>query len=207
MTDNTFDLIELLPSPYGDDVWFSLLLPDEIEKLTRLHRAIITWQDVAEQEFKEFEQEVAKKRKQCWDHYDYDPVRDEAFFRLDTERVMLANLAVSIASTAENIIINICNHKNVRYMNQQRQTDFGVACSELGKALNVPLSHLPGFNGNQRARILGNCFKHSGRRTNERYVEKYGGDLDVEIEYELENWPSFIDDTKTFLSEIISRLK
>ena len=207
MTDNTFDLIELLPSPYGDDVWFSLLLPDEIEKLTRLHRAIIKWQDVAEQEFKEFEQEVAKNRKQCWDHYGYDPVGDEAFLRLDTERVMLANLAVSIASTAENIIISICKYRQLLYVNQRGQTDFGVACSELGKALNVPLSQLPGFNGNQRARILGNCFKHSDRSTNERYVEKYGGDLGVEIEYQLENWPSFIDDTKTFLSEIISRLK
>lgn len=201
------DLSKLPPSKYGDDVWFSMLLPDEIGKLRRLHEAIGKWRIGTDAEFDDFKRQCDQNRNPVWDEYGYDPVQDEAFMLLETERVMLANLGVSIASTAENLIVGICKSRNVNALNNFGITDFGIACQSLGNSLKIVLSKLPGYDGNQRARMLGNCFKHSEGKTNQKFVEKYGGDLGMTIEYEKEDWLGMIADTQTMLTEIISRLK
>ena len=72
--------------------------------------------------------------------------------------------------------------------------------------MSAEISQLPGYGGNQRARMLGNCFKHSEGKTNDRFVEKYGGVVGEEIKFEKEDWPSMISDTKRLLSEIIAKL-
>jgi hypothetical protein len=196
-----------LPKPkYGDDVWFAMILPDEIAKLTRLHNAILKWSELTDKKFQEFRQQSEKQRTTQWDEYGYDPVSDEAFMLLGTERVMFANLGVSIAASAENFIVRLCKERGVNCVNGKGQTDFAIACISLGNALGVVISDLPGYSGNQRARMLGNCFKHSEGRRNERFVEKYGGTLGEEIEYEKEDWPGMIGDTRTLLAEIVAKL-
>ena len=195
------------PSKFGDDVWFSMFLPDEISKLRRLLGAIGKWRQVADTEFDEFQKLCDQKRTPTWDEYGYDPAQDEAFMLLETERVMFANLAVTIASAAENFIIGICKVRGVNYVSDSGETPFGIACQGLGGSLKAVISELAGYSGNQRARMLGNCFKHSEGKTNQRFVDKYGGSLGEVIEYEKETWEQMIGDTETLLREIVSRLK
>ncbi len=200
------DLSKVPQPKYGDIEWFAIMLPDEIANLTRLHGAILKWVEVTDKEFQDFRQQAEKRRTPQWDDYGYDPIGDEAFMLLGTERVMLANLGVSIAACAENFIIRVCKTRAVKCVNDKGKTDFGIACSSLGSSLSVVLSQLPGYVGNQRARMLGNCFKHSEGKTNDSFVKKYGGTVGEEIEFEKEDWPSMIADTKTLLSEIIGKL-
>jgi hypothetical protein len=183
-----------------------MTLQEEITNLTRLHTAILKWAGVAEMDLQGFRQEVEKRRTPQWDEYGYDPIIDEAFMLLGTERVMFANLGVSIAACAENFIIRVCKAREVNCLNKNGQTDFGIACQCLGCSLKTVISELPGYSGNQRARLLGNCFKHSEGKTNDRFVEKYGGVVGEEIKYEKEDWPSMIADTNRLLSEIIAKL-
>jgi hypothetical protein len=196
-----------LPQPkYGDNVWFSMIIPDEIANLTRLHGAILKWVEVTAKEFQDFQQQAEKRRTPQWDDYGYAPIGDEAFMLLETERVMLANLGVSIAACAEKFIFRVCKARGVKCENDKGKTDFGIACGSLGSSLSVVLSQLPGYDGNQRARKLGNCFKHSEGKTNDSFVKKYGGVVGEEIEYEKEDWPSMIADTNRLLSEIIAKV-
>lgn len=197
-----------LPRPkFGHDVWFSLMLPDEVAKLNRLLSAINKWRSIEVSEFDEFKVKVESNPNPAWEDHGYDPLADEAFMMLETERVMFANLGVTIASAAENFLIGICKMRQVDCVNDRGETDFGIACQSLGKSLNVVISDLPGYQGNQRARMLGNCFKHSEGKTNERFVRKYGGNLGESIEYESESWEEMIAETETFLSEVIGLLK
>src|SRR5271156_3493589 len=119
---------------------------------------------------------------------------------------MFANLGVCIAACAENFIIRVCKARVVTCVNKKGQTDFGIACTSLGASLKSEISQLPGYAGNQRARMLGNCFKHSEGKTNDCFVKKYGGVVGEEIKYEKEDWPLMIADTNRLLSEITAKL-
>ena len=188
-------------SKYGDNAWFTLMLSDEIGNLTRLHKAILKWVEVAEMDSQGFRQEVERRRTPQWDD-EYDPISNEASNRLATVRVMFANLGVTIAACAENFIIRICNVRSVTCV----KGHFGSTCDSLGKSLGVEISQLPGYAGNQRARLLGNCFKHTEGRTDDRFAGKYGGAVGEDIQYEKEDWPSMIAETNGLLSEIIAKL-
>lgn len=201
-----FDWSKLPKSPHGDDVWFRMILPDEIAKLRRLHEAICKWRAVADADFEAFERQCEQNRNPAWDEYGYDPAQDEAFMLLQTERVMFANLGVSIASSAENFIIGICRVRGNNFVNDAGESHYGIAFQSLGSSLNVVISELSGYSGNQRARMLGNCFKHSEGKTNERFAKKYNVPLGEPIEFEKENWPGMIADTDTLLSQVIQRL-
>lgn len=192
---------------FGDEGWFGMMLPDEITKLKRLLNAINKWRNTEDAEFDEFKSKVEANSNPAWAEHGYDPLADEAFMMLATERVMFANLSVTIASAAENFLVGICKMRSVNCANDRGETNFGIACQSLGNSLNVVISDLPGFGGNQRARMLGNCFKHSEGKTNERFVKKYGGDLGETIEYESEHWEEMIAETETLLSEVIGLLK
>jgi|GEM_PF-3338104 len=196
-----------LPQPkYGDDVWLGMILPDEIAKLARLHESILKWGEITNKEFQGFRLQAEKGLAPQWDEYGYDPISDEAFMLLGTERVMFANLGVSIAACEETFIIRVCKARGVNCLDEDGQTHFGIACQCLGCSLKTVISELPGYSGNQRARMLGNCFKHCEGKATDRFVKKYGGTIGEEIEFEKADWPSMIDDTKKLLYEIIAKL-
>lgn len=199
------DLSKLSQPKYGDNVWFAMILPYEIANLTRLHGKVLKWVEITDKEFQESRQQAEKRCMPQWDEYGYDPISDEAFMLLGTERVMFANLGVSIAACAENFIIRVCKARGVKCVNGKGQTDFSIACTSLGTSLKIGIFQLPGYSGIQRARMLGNCFKHSEGKTNDSFVKKYGGVVGKEIEYEKEDWPSMIADTNRLLSEIIGK--
>lgn len=206
MTDKVrFEVSKPIPAIHGDDVLFSMFVSDEMSKLRRLLAAIGKWRRLVDTEFEEFQKLCDQKHTSIWDEYGYDPAQDEAFMLLATERVMFANLAVTIASAAENFIIGVCKARKLS-CGKNGKTDLSIALGSLGKAVGQAIPELPGYGGNQRARLLGNCFKHSEGKTNGRFVEKYGGAIAEEIEYEKEVWPSMIDATEALLNEITQRL-
>jgi hypothetical protein len=204
--NSQLDPSKLPVSTYADEIWFAQIVLIEIAKITRLYEAILKWDQVSGEEFDKFRLEAESRWTHQWDDYGYDPVADELFMLLCTQRVMFANLAVSIAACAENFILQVCTAREVNCLNNKKQTDYGIACNSLGNALGVVIAQLPGYDGNQRARILGNCFKHSEGKKNDRFVEKFGGAVDEAIEYEKEDWPLMIADTQELLSGITSHL-
>jgi hypothetical protein len=194
--------VNLSSNANAEEFLFAMIATDEIDKLTWLYGAILKWDQESSKEFDEFQIEAKKRHSDLRDQYGYDPVEDEAFMLRETMRVMLANLGVSIAACAENFIVSYCKARGLNCLNSNGQTEFGIACGSLSKALKVEISKLPGYKGNQRARLLGNCFKHSESQKNDRFVEKFGGTVGEEIEYEKENWPSLIEETRTLLLQI-----
>lgn len=205
-TAEPFDWSKLPSSKYGDDVWLAIFLPDKIDRLRRLHEAIGKWRLIADEELEEYGKQCELERTPAWDEYQYEPLHDEAFMMLETERAMFANLGVSIASAAENFIFYICKVRGASYIKADKN-DFSTALASLSEDIGATISDLPGYLGNQRARMLGNCFKHSEGRKDQRFVKKFGGEHGESIEYEKENWAEMIADTETLLSQIISRFK
>lgn len=192
---------------FGYDTWFKWVAEREISKLERHMHAIGKWGDVAAEEVRLFEKECEGKKNDAWDEYGYDPVTDEMMSIHETERVMLASLAVSIASSAENFIFAICQAIRIEHKKSSGDTDFGLAMSNLGNRYNLDIAKIDGYAANQRARILGNCFKHNGGRKNQKFVGKYGGELDQPIEYENEEWETMIEGTKTLFSCLSKMLR
>ena len=168
------------------------ILPIEEEELDRLHAAILQWKALTHQQFTEFQQRVDAQRNPVWDQYGYEPVEDEAVMLLETERAMWATLGVSIASVAENFVIRVYNDRSVPHRTKQHETSFHVASTRLNWILGSDICTLQGYAENQQTRMLGNCFKHTEGRTNKRYVDKFGGDTDLVIAYEREDWPRLI---------------
>ena len=207
MSSDGIDWSKLPQSKYGDDDFFRLLVPDEIAKLPRLHQVILNWQAATTLELEHFEQHSKAKHQPWWDEYDYDPVREESVMLLETERAMFASLAVSIASTAEHFIVRLCKHRNVSLTDADGESDFGIICENFSKSIGVTVSSLPGYPGNQRARFLGNCYKHNGGMTDSRFAKKYKTTEGEIIEYETENWTAMIDETRALLFEICDRLE
>lgn len=201
------DLSKRLPPKYGDDVLYGMMVPDEIAKLTRLYDAIGKWKALTDCEFQTLSQSASQQRNPAWAEYGYDPIADEAFMLLDTERVMFANLGVSIASTAENFIVRICKHRNVPLTDSDGESDFGIICCNFSVFLGARVSDLPGYAGNQRSRLLGNCFKHNAGKTDARFARKYKTTSEMAIEYEKENWIDMIEGTRVLLNEISQRIK
>lgn len=203
---NKIDWSTVPQTKHGDDVFWGMIVPDEIAKLMRLHEAIRKWKDLTNSEFQEICDSVKQQQNSVWDRYSYDPLEDEAFMLLDTQRVMFANLGVSIAATAENFIIRVGMYRGLNCLNGDGQPHFDIACRCLGCSLKVVIFELPGYKENQRARMLGNCFKHSEGKTSDRYARKYKVPVGQAIEYEKEDWTGMIEGTRFLLTEISQRL-
>lgn len=200
------DLSQSPDSPHGDDAWFSLTIPDKVGTLTRLHGAICKWQGIADQELQVLRREVEQRRTSAWDEHGYDPVQEEASLFLETERAMFANLGVTIASVAENFIIGICKRRNVLLTDSDGESNFGIICRNLNASLGTIVDRLPGYAGNQRARLLGNCFKHNDGTADSRFEKKYTVKAGTPIEYETECWKQMIEGTRTLLEELCKLL-
>lgn len=202
----SIDWSKIPTSTFGYDVWFEWVAEREISKLERHLQAIDKWGNVAAEELRLFEEQCEGKKNDVWDEYGYDPIDDERMSLHETERVMFASLAVSIASSTESFIFAMCRIVGVEYTKPSGETDFGVAKSKLGSKFNLDIDKIDGYTANQRARILGNCFKHNGGRKNQKFVGKYGGELDQAIEYENEKWQAMIEGTETLFFRLAEML-
>jgi hypothetical protein len=200
-----------MPSPTPPDKYAAfmcqLLIPDKAKILKRLLVTIEKWNQVADAEFEAFIKETESDRQESGDDYGYDPIEEEGFTFLHTKRAIYGSLAVTITSTAEWFLIYTCETLGLEYLNKKTGlSDLKVIAKSLKKHLGKKLSTFPGFAAREKARILGNCFKHNGGRTNKEYVIMYGGDKKAEIEYENENWNDLIDKTIGFMTALAEKV-
>lgn len=181
--------------------WFA---NDEAERLTRLLTAIGKWKTLAQDEFDSYVE--AHERDGNIPDGLYDHFADEAFSLQNTERAMYGTLAVAIASFTEKFVGNICWSKQLAYVTKQGKSiarpTWGDKQRTIEQHLRIQFQNMPGFMGNRRARLLGNCFKHSGGKISQEYASAFGGSTGIEIEFENEGWPQMIEDTRTFLVEL-----
>ena len=193
------------------EAWFlKMVAEQEAEKLTSLHQAICNWHDAAEAKFESRISAHGVPQSEM-SQGQYDLFAGEAFGLLGTQRIMLAGLAMAIASTVENYLGLWCETARIPIVDKDGnpidRPNWGHKKQAIKKARAINLVDIAGFGGCTRARILGNCFKHKDGRTNDEYVKKYGGQEGAEIEYERENWPDLIDATRTFLVGLASRIR
>lgn len=120
----------------------------------------------------------------------YDGFSDDDYSIRETERIMFAGLAVAIASAAELFCKPFV----------QKLKDAGTTKD----AATAELAKMPRHSNYNRARILGNCFKHSKGNVSQEYVENYddGRKKGNKIDYRAENWASIIDGLCPFLLQV-----
>ncbi len=210
MTDMDDILKHLPPSPYSLGDYYGLIIPDEIGKLKRVLQVIEQWERISDEELKKLQSESEKEHNELAEQYGYDPVNDEAFMLHQTARVMYANLAVTVATSAEVFVDCFCKAKGLTYLNKSGKPidrpNWGHKKSVLERSLSVKFEDINGFAVNRKARVMGNCFKHNEGQANEEYVNRYGGESGAELEYDNEDWSDIIDGTRTFLLNLAGKL-
>jgi len=182
--------------------WYELRVPDEISRLRALRQAILKWTDLAQREFAarwEGQEGVADWRAD----WGYDPQADDAFTLQQTERVLFASLAVTISSTVESFVADICTSLRLKLRDR---ADYGCKATALEEKLGVKFLSLPGHKAQRKARLLSNCFKHFGGKTDGEYVKAFDGPKDQEIEYEGEDWAGLLSGVETFLLAVAAKI-
>lgn len=200
----------LPPSPYSLGDFYGLIIPDEIVKLKRVLQVIEQWGRISDEEFKKFQCESKNEQSELAEQCGYVPVNDEAFMLHQTARVMYANLAVTVAASAEAFVDRFCKARKLTYRNKAgkliSRPDWGVKRCALESSLNVEFDSVDGFKLNRKARVMGNCFKHNNGQANEEWVELSGGKIGDDLQYESEDWSEIIDGTRTFLLNLAGML-
>ncbi len=190
--------------------YLRLVVQDEESRLLVLIDVIPTWQAVALDALTKRASVLrASKLDPDLRQTSEDDLGNDHDLVLQTVRALYASLAVSIASAAENYVGSICRRKNLLVDaagHPLARPDWGVKRQKLQDALAFNFDDLEGFVLNKKARLLGNCFKHSDGRRNEQLASQFGGTEGEVIEYENENWRDLIEGTGSFLHGIVSKL-
>jgi hypothetical protein len=194
-----FDISILSASSSWDKEWFSMMVPDEINKLTRLRGAILKWDELTTKEFDAYRERIERQPNPLWDAHGYDPVQDEAFMLMETARAMWASLAVSVSSTVERLFGRICNSLAIVL---PPKANWGTKRNKLEAKLSIDFKTLLGYSEVTEARILANCFKHAGGTANDELVEDGDGPSGDDIEYESKDWVKIIGGTRSFMTAL-----
>ena len=201
---------DLPPPKYGDNEFFQLLIPDDIHRLNRLLGAIGKWRALAEAEFRTLQTETDSSKASPGDEYGYDPIADEAFLTLATERALFGSLAVAIATIAETWVGQLCRARKITFVDSKGKPivkpNWGHKKAALEKELGVTFEGMAGFPDNKRARLLGNCFKHHEGKVDADCAKHLSLKEEEEIEYEKQDWHAMIDGTRAFLLDLAGKM-
>jgi hypothetical protein len=129
----------------------------------------------------------------------YDIVNDEFYLDDQAIRILYASLCVVITSGTENFFETICQHYSIRL---RRRATWGDKRKALEERLAISFEDLPGFEANKRARLMANCFKHSGGLVDIELAQFSELREGAEIEYEVEPWERIISETEKMLRGI-----
>jgi hypothetical protein len=194
----------------ANDAWLlQIVAEDQVAKLFSLHAAILKWEQIAKEDLASdlLEDEKYRKDGQEWV---WDLFNDRAFMLLETKRVMCANLAVSVSATVETFLGTICRLKTIPLLDNNgyasAKPDWGVKRRAVELFLKIRFFALTDFTLCNRARLLGNCFKHNEAKTSQEYVDAFAGPVNQTIEYEEVDWPQIIHGTGTFLMTLAKKL-
>ena len=174
-----------------DDKFFNeVLAHDECAKVRAIYRAIEKWEDVAagEREARRPDTSQLSEDQAYWAAQNFE---DEAFVIHRTKQAMLGSLAVSIFAAVEAFVGAMCLDRGVKL---KKRTLWGTKKKKLQDNLDVKFRDLDGFTEADRARVLGNCFKHNEGKANDEFVKVFAGQLaeDEEIDFESYDWPQLI---------------
>jgi hypothetical protein len=185
-----------------DDKFFNeCIVRDECSKLESIHQAIEKWEDVAVAEWQASEPDTTQmsdlQAEWAANHFN-----DQAYMMHVTKQTMLGSFAVTMASSVENFFGALCEDLNIQLGNragwgQKRtglETKLGISCDDLANIKQVT-----------KVRLLGNCFKHNEGKIDSEFVDKFGGKVGDEIDFNAEEWPTLIDATRRFLLDLVSR--
>jgi hypothetical protein len=180
-----------------------LIIHDDASKLRAILRAIPIWEEVAVAEIRATESADTSQMTPEQQNWHAEQVNDQ-FYMIDAVKNSLyAGLAVAVAATVEGFMGRYCAENAVELSAGATWRHKRTGVEGL---IGVQLDVLSGFGSANRARLLSNCFKHNGCKTDKEWVKVYSGPLDEEIRYENENWDVIIGDVETFLLEIVKRL-
>ncbi len=189
-----------------DDRFFSeCIFRDEAAKLRAIRRAIPKWEELALREVKVDESKDLDGMSDLQQHWHSEYINDQYHLLNQTTNALFAGLAVSAAASVENAMGMLCAEQNVTL---PPRANWGDKRNGLQEVLGVTsIGALSGFWAANRARLLGNCFKHNGGKLNQEWVdEPLGGVLDEEISYADEDWDAIIDGVLVFLLALVQVL-
>ena len=133
----------------------------------------------------------------------YEDIDAEFCVDLQAIRILYAGLAVIIASGAESVVESICRDLDLPIGDRP---DWGRKKNALEGAISASFDQISSFAGNKRARLLGNCFKHSDGNVNRELAEFAGMREGDEIRYEDEDWHKLIKETEEFLTALCDQV-
>jgi hypothetical protein len=186
-----------------DDRFFNqCVVRDEAAKLRAILRAIPKWQAIALEEIATLEANSSESFSSAQQHWRSEFINDQHYLADQTANALFAGLAVSAAAVVESTLGMLCAEQGVVFPNnrpgwgEKRQGLEGV----LG---TIRLDTLASFGHANRARLLGNCFKHNGGKTNQDWVRAFGGAESQEIQYVDEDWAAMIAGVQDFLLDLV----
>jgi len=176
----------------------------EASKLKAMLRVVSKWEDVALAEVRSIEAADTSRMSEEQQHWHGEYLNDEHYMLDAVKNSLLAGLAVAIASTVEKFMGMLCAENSIPLSDRPTWGDKRTGVERLTGG--VRLDTFGGFGSAKRARLLANCFKHNGGKTNQDWVDAYGGSVDDEIRYEDEDWDTIVEGTQTFLLEVVESL-
>lgn len=190
-----------------------------VERLTNLTKAVDEWyssakdriglqQMDAEFESDEFLDWFAEHRGKELSEVLAEQRDEELNAATESKRYLCAGIAVSIASTTDTFGEHICRFMKFPYNifkagkdkgKVNERPNWGHLTAALQDGFGIELKNLLGHNGNEHARLLGNCFKHNGGRAKAKLAEAIGIPANDPVKFEEQDWPKMIEDTRLFL--------
>jgi hypothetical protein len=129
----------------------------------------------------------------------------DQYYTLDTTKnALFAGLAVSAAAVVERTMLMLCRDRGEHLGDR---SGWAQARPALERLIGSELHRLNGFPEANRARLLGNCFKHYGGRRNQEFVDSLQeGAVGQDIRYENEDWHALIEGVQTYLTGLAAEV-
>ena len=181
-----------------------VIVRDECGNLARICGAIPEWESLA---LKQLQAEEAIEAgsmtadQRLWrDEY----INNQHEMLAQTVNTLYAGLAVIVAAAVENTMAMLCREQGVTL---RAKATWGHKQGALETVLKKPsIEALSGFDNANRARLLGNCFKHESGKTNDEWVKHFAGSVGEELDYAGEDWKTIIHGVREFLLALVDAL-
>jgi hypothetical protein len=195
----------MVTTDYWDDKYFNKSLAESSAgHLKNIHTAISDWVNFAMKELadRSAADRLNMTKEQLQWYNDYQDSQE--FMLVEVINALYAGLSVSISSSVENFMGTMCEEYNLKLGSKP---DWGNKRTALESRLsNKKFDDLADFSMADRVRLLSNCYKHEGGKTNTEWVKKFGGTEGEEIDYPGESWTEMIEGVRNFLLAMVDAL-
>ena len=185
--------------------YYRLVVNGRVEQLRALLSVVPDWRGTAEKRIGGQMEELRRRLGELPSEL-HDDFGDE-FSMLDTtQRDLYASLAVHVATAVESIFDSICHRYSLAL--PAKATWRPARGQAVENHLKLNCNDLPGIAEATLARVLGNCFKHSGGLVSDtpEALKVVGGKAGDVINYEKYDWRTIIERVGEFLHALTSKL-